>query len=112
MNLIKVPFKEAEAGEVYLTKMKHGWIEGIWDPEGEVCNGYYWHDIEWYPEALYHIVEENVLEADLHRQETLVRVLTERLTSAIHRLETIQETHPDICLDEDLKYLRGFDSGI
>lgn len=112
MKLVKVPFEEAVPFENYLTEMKHGWIEGQWDPEDEVCRGYYWHDMEWYPHALYKIVEDDMIEDDLRRQEALVQVLTERLTSAIHRLETIQETHPDICLDEDLKYLRGFDNGI
>lgn len=53
MKLIQVPFEEAVTGEKYLTEMKHGWIYGEWDAEDKVCRGYYWHDMEWYPSALY-----------------------------------------------------------
>jgi hypothetical protein len=55
MKLIHVPFEEAIDGERYLTKMKHGWIEGYWNPEDKTCHGYYWHDMEWYPHDLYKI---------------------------------------------------------
>lgn len=57
MKLVKVPFEEAIDGEEYLTEMKHGWISGQWDSEGKTCAGYYWRDMEWYPNALYRIVE-------------------------------------------------------
>lgn len=58
MKLIHVPFEEAVDGEKYLTKMKHGWIQGYYDAESKVCHGYYWQDMEWYPHKLYKIVEE------------------------------------------------------
>ncbi len=58
MQLIMVPFEEAVDGEKYLTKMKHGWIEGYWNEEDKSCHGYYWQDIEWYPYALYKITDE------------------------------------------------------
>lgn len=57
MKLIHVPFEKAVTGELYLTKMKHGWIEGYWDEHSRTCNKYYFRDIEWYPNALYRIVE-------------------------------------------------------
>lgn len=33
--------------------------------------------------------------------------LSQRLSAAISRLETIQETNPEICLDEDLAYYKS-----
>jgi len=57
-KLIEVPFEEAVDGETYLTSMKHGWIEGQWNAKDKDCSGYYWRDIEWYPFALYRIVDE------------------------------------------------------
>ena len=57
MKLVHVPFEEAIEGEEYLTEMKHGWISGQWDPEDKVCREYYWRDMEWYPHALYKIVD-------------------------------------------------------
>ena len=59
MKLIKVPIEEAVDGEEYLTEMKHGWISGAWIAEEEICMGYYWHDLEWAPYALYRMVKEN-----------------------------------------------------
>lgn len=58
MKLVRVPFEDAIEGEEYLTEMKHGWISGYWDPKTETCNGYYWRDMEWYPHALYTVVED------------------------------------------------------
>ena len=58
-KLIKVSFEEAIEGEEYLTEMKHGWISGQWDPEDKVCRGYYWRAMEWYPHALYKVVEDD-----------------------------------------------------
>lgn len=58
MRLVHVPFEEAVTGDMYLTKMKHGWIYGEWDAEDKVCRGYYWRDMEWYPHALYKIESE------------------------------------------------------
>lgn len=57
MKLIHIPFEEAKTGELYLTKTKHGWIEGYWDGSN-TCHKYYFRDMEWFPEALYRIVEE------------------------------------------------------
>lgn len=54
-TLIYVPFEEAIDGEKYITKTKHGWIEGIWDAESESCSGYYWQDIEWCPQSLWRL---------------------------------------------------------
>lgn len=59
LKLVHVPFEEAVPFENYLTEMKHGWIYGEWDPEDRVCRGYYWHDMEWYPHALYRIVKDD-----------------------------------------------------
>lgn len=58
MKLILVPFDEAVDGERYITKMKHGWIEGYWNKDEETCHGYYWRSMEWYPIALYKLEEE------------------------------------------------------
>lgn len=57
-NLAYIPFEEAVTGELYLTKMKHGWIEGCWHAEDKVCHGYYWHDMEWGEPLCLMIVEE------------------------------------------------------
>lgn len=57
MKLVEVLIEQAVDGEKYITKMKHGWIEGYWDAEDGTCHGYYWQDMEWYPEKLYEIVE-------------------------------------------------------
>lgn len=59
MKLVLIPFEDAVVGERYLTKMKHGWIEGYWDGEDKTCHGYYWHDMEWFPYELYRIEKEN-----------------------------------------------------
>lgn len=53
--LIQIPFEQAVTGERYITRMKHGWIEGYWDAESQSCQGYYWRDIEWWPYELYKI---------------------------------------------------------
>lgn len=58
MKLIEIPFDEAADGERYITKMKHGWIEGFWNESDKTCYGYYWRDMTWFPDALYKIVEE------------------------------------------------------
>jgi hypothetical protein len=57
-RLVHVPFEEAEDGELYLTKSKHGWIEGYWDDTDKVCRKYYWRDMEWWPSSLYKMEEE------------------------------------------------------
>lgn len=57
-RLVYVAFDEAADGAFYITEMKHGWIEGQYDALRGTCSGYYWTDIEWYPEALYRIEDE------------------------------------------------------
>ena len=57
-TLKPIPFEEAVNGQKYLTKMKHGWIEGTWDAKEGTCTGYYWRDICWYPHELYEIVDD------------------------------------------------------
>lgn len=58
MKLVEVPIVEAVDGEKYLTKMKHGWIEGYFNSDDMTCEAYYWRDMSWYPEKLYRIVEK------------------------------------------------------
>lgn len=35
-------------GERVLTSMKHGLIEGTFDPADQTFYGYYWRDMEWF----------------------------------------------------------------
>ena len=58
MKLIEVLFEEAITGEKYVTIMKYGIISGRWDADTKTCSGYYWRDMEWYPQKLYTIEEE------------------------------------------------------
>jgi hypothetical protein len=58
LRLVPVPFDQAVDGETYLTRMKHGWIEGNWDEKSRTCSAYYYRDIEWYPEELYRIEQQ------------------------------------------------------
>jgi len=51
-----------------LMRMKHGWIEGTWDPESESGRGYYWQDMEWYADGWCEIPE--TLEEELKESET------------------------------------------
>lgn len=58
-KLVEISAKDAVDGESYITKMKHGFIEGYWNKEEGTCHGYYWSDIEWFPYALYKMIEED-----------------------------------------------------
>jgi len=69
IKLVHVPFEEAVDGELYITEMKHGWIQGYWDAEDKSCRKYYWRDMEWWPEALYRIVENGDIDNPFAPQE-------------------------------------------
>ena len=58
MKLVYVAEEDRVDGENYLTKMKHGIISGRWNAKEEVCVGYYWQNLEWFPYTTY-LVEED-----------------------------------------------------
>lgn len=53
MKLVLVEEDDRIDGEMYLTSMKHGWLEGQWSRVDGVCRGYYWTDMEWFPYSTY-----------------------------------------------------------
>jgi hypothetical protein len=62
ITLTYIPFEDAIDGDKYITKMKHGYIEGYWDSATRTCSGYYWRDMEWYPTALYKVDQSDTTE--------------------------------------------------